>query len=651
MIWRILFTALATSFLLTGVLSMASAEQPDRLLADFEGDSYGDWKTTGTAFGDKPMPAEFFRSWQMTGYLGKGAVYSAPVNGGDGAVGTLTSPEFKIDRRYLNFLIGGGNQLNQTCLNLLVDGKVVQSVPGGEGNNVFWFSIDLAPWQGKTGQIQIVDSHSGGWGHVCVDQITLSDQSKIRSYPNPQMNQAMAALAHHSAANGNDSWRPKYHFHPQSGWMNDVNGPFYLNGYYHVFYQHHPFSPSFGKVIGWGHARSRDLVHWEQLPFAVWPEKENGEVACWSGGMAFDKQGQPVLFYTAVLDWPAKTPFVQSAAVPADADMIQWKKHPGNPLLPHHAKGEPKFDPNWRDPFGFKVGDRTFIVVGATKVGMPIYEAEDGALGKWAYRGFVFPEDAECPNFFKLGDKFVFLSSAFQEGVKYTVGTLDLKTLKYKPETRGVMDEFRNFQGVYGTGVLFDDKGRCIFLARAQGGRNGFNGYLILPRVLTLGDDGYLRQQPVPEIESLRDQHEELRAANVPAEKPLVLKTKGECLEIVAKLDPSEAKACGLQLRRSDDGQRFVSIRYSDGHLDVAGTKFPLPLEKDQPLVLRVFLDRIAMEVFVGDGRHVVTKSITPPETDLGVALFAEGGPMSIVSLDAWTMNPAPIVRKDDPPK
>jgi beta-fructofuranosidase len=87
----------------------------------------------------------------------------------------------------------------------------------------------------------------------------------------------------------------------------------------------------------------------------------------------------------------------------------------------------------------------------------------------------------------------------------------------------------------------------------------------------------------------------------------------------------------------------------------VAGTKFALPLKTNAalelrfPLVLRIFLDRISMEVFVGDGRHVVTKTITPPETDLGVAVFAEGGDVSVESLDAWTMKPAPIKRNDSP--
>jgi len=169
--------------------------------------------------------------------------------------------------------------------------------------------------------------------------------------------------------------------------------------------------------------------------------------------------------------------------------------------------------------------------------------------------------------------------------------------------------------------------------------------------VLTLGGDGYLRQQPVAEIETLRDEHEEKRGVTAAAGTPLVLDTKGDGLEIQAQLLPGSAKAFGLQLRRSADGKQFVPIRYADGHLDVAGTKFPLPLGEGKPLTLRIFLDRIAMEVFVGDGRHVVTKSITPPENDLGVAVFAEGGDAEVVSLDAWTMKPAPIKRSDEPPK
>jgi len=147
-------------------VTAAAAERPDRMLADFNGADYQGWVAEGTAFGTKPMTPDFFEKWQMTGYVGNGAAYSAPVEGGDGAVGTLTSPEFTLDRRYLNFLLGGGNHPGQTCLELLVDGQPVASVPGGENNSVFWFSIDLEPWQGKQARIRLADRHSGGWGHI-----------------------------------------------------------------------------------------------------------------------------------------------------------------------------------------------------------------------------------------------------------------------------------------------------------------------------------------------------------------------------------------------------------------------------------------------------------------------------------------------------
>ncbi|MCE9546364.1 MAG: glycoside hydrolase family 32 protein [Planctomycetia bacterium] len=628
----------------------AAADRADKVLADFDGETYGDWQATGTAFGTGPLRADALKAQNVHGFTGKGAVHSAPAGEADKAVGTLTSPEFVIDRAYLNLLVCGGSHDGQTCVNLLVDGKVVQSVAGVDRPDLLWHSWDLAPWQGKTARVQIVDQQRGGWGHIDVDEITLSDRPKIRFYPNPQMNQAMAALAHDAARIGEDSWWPRYHFHPQSGWMNDVNGPFYYKGFYHIFYQHHPYSPGFGKTIGWGHARSKDLVHWTQFPFAVWPSQDRGETACWSGGMAFDAAGSPVLLYASVLGWPQNKPFEQWGAVPADKEMITWKKHPNNPLVPHGQKGEPKFDRSWRDPFGFVMAGRTMLVVGGTRAGMPIYEADDPKLGKWRFRGIVFAEDAECPNFFQLGDHWVFLSSAYQEGVKYSVGTLDLEKLKYEPKTRGVMDEFRNFTGVYGTGILFDNEGRCIFLARAQGGRNGWNGYMILPRVLTVGSDGYLRQAPIAEIEQLREAHESIQDAAVQPDKPLVAKTKGSGLEIQAGFEPQENAACGLQLRRSDDGRRAVTIRYADGQLDVAGTRFPLKLEKGQPLKLRVFLDQICLEVFVGDGRHVVTKSVTPPDNDLGVAAFAEKGAAKLTALDVWKMRPAPIQRRDDPP-
>src|SRR5215207_2228244 len=106
----------------------SAADRADVLVADFEGDTYGDgWKTTGTAFGKGPAKGTLPNQMPVSGFLGKGLVNS--YLGGDASTGTLTSPEFKIERKYLNFLVGGGKH-PKTYINLLVGGKVVRTATG-----------------------------------------------------------------------------------------------------------------------------------------------------------------------------------------------------------------------------------------------------------------------------------------------------------------------------------------------------------------------------------------------------------------------------------------------------------------------------------------------------------------------------------------
>src|SRR4051812_48723176 len=107
--------------LLFTLASQSLAQRPEIVLADFEGDDYGDWKATGEAFGKGPARGTLPNQMPVTGFLGKGLVNS--YHGGDGTTGTLTSPAFKIERKYINFLIGGGKYPGMTCMKLLVDGK------------------------------------------------------------------------------------------------------------------------------------------------------------------------------------------------------------------------------------------------------------------------------------------------------------------------------------------------------------------------------------------------------------------------------------------------------------------------------------------------------------------------------------------------
>ena len=157
----------------------AADDRPDVVVADFEADTYGDWTTTGTAFGDGPAAGTLPGQMRVGGFAGDRLANS--FHGGDGPTGTLTSPPFEVTRGHLNLLVGGGGYAGETCVNLLVGGEVVRTAVGP--NTAPGGSEDLAPrtWDvtefaGKTAVIRAVDARSGGWGHVNVDQIVLSDE-------------------------------------------------------------------------------------------------------------------------------------------------------------------------------------------------------------------------------------------------------------------------------------------------------------------------------------------------------------------------------------------------------------------------------------------------------------------------------------------
>ena len=145
---------------------------PGQVIADFEGSDYGAWKTTGEAFGPGPAQGRLGDQNPVDGYLGHGLVNS--YYHGDASTGTLTSPEIEITKPYLNFLIGGGSQ-KETCMNLLVNGKIARTASGFDAERLRWCSWNVREFQNQKAILQIVDNATGGWGHINVDQIMLAD--------------------------------------------------------------------------------------------------------------------------------------------------------------------------------------------------------------------------------------------------------------------------------------------------------------------------------------------------------------------------------------------------------------------------------------------------------------------------------------------
>ena len=151
----------------------------DIIIEDFEDNSYNGWTTSGKAFGNKPAKGAFHGQNAINGYEGQFLINTYQFT--DTATGIMRSKPFFIKRKYLNLLIGGGAHENRTCVNLLVGGKVVRTATGSDSEELYWVSWDLSEFAGKKARVEIVDNETGGWGHINVDQIFLSDANKTRT--------------------------------------------------------------------------------------------------------------------------------------------------------------------------------------------------------------------------------------------------------------------------------------------------------------------------------------------------------------------------------------------------------------------------------------------------------------------------------------
>lgn len=145
--------------------------RPTILFEDFES-GYEQWTVTGEAFGSAPASGTLPNQQRVSGFLGKGLVNS--YLDGDGTTGRMVSRKFRIERRYIRFLVGGGSS-PQTQIRLVVGGRVVRAASGRNEELLLPRSWDVSEFEGQEAEIHIVDEAKGGWGHINVDHIEFSD--------------------------------------------------------------------------------------------------------------------------------------------------------------------------------------------------------------------------------------------------------------------------------------------------------------------------------------------------------------------------------------------------------------------------------------------------------------------------------------------
>jgi len=449
--------------------------------------------------------------------------------------------------------------------------------------------------------------------------------------------------------------RPLYHFLPPAGWMNDPNGPIQWNGDYHLFYQHNPYA-SVDADKHWGHAVSADLVHWEHLPVALAPgPAEYDREGIWSG-CTVDNDGVPTIIYTG---HPAQA---QCLATGTD-DLISWTKHPGNPVI---AGPPPGFHvTGFRDPFVWREADAWYMVVGSGIEGVGgaafLYRSSD--LVAWTYLHPLCVGQAassgimwECPSFFPLGDRHALVVSPYGK-VTCFIGSYAGR--RFTPESQGLVDLGDPY---YAPNCLLDDRGRRIMWGWIQERQSteaqraaGWAGVMSLPRILSLGEDGQLRQAPAPELRALRRAHHRFEDVRLSSSRPYAVPgVQGDCLEVIARFEPGEAAAVGIGLRCSPDGAEQTTIicdrdagtlcaerRRSSLRADVDAAQHGgrFELAGDEPLLLHVFLDRSVIEAFANERACLTTRVYPARHDSLGLRLMARGGSPRAVSLDVWEIN------------
>jgi beta-fructofuranosidase len=445
-----------------------------------------------------------------------------------------------------------------------------------------------------------------------------------------------------------DPERPVYHFRPPARWMNDPNGTLYYRGWHHLFYQLNPIGAEWNHMH-WGHARSRDLVNWEHLPIALWPSRDKGEDHCFSGGAVLGPDGRPRLFYTSI----GRRDPEQWMAIPEDEELVRWRKYEHNPVLTLAVHGGVRVA-EWRDPFLFTAGGTTYMVCGGNLRGrggaaaVQLYEAAGAELTRWRYRGVVFEyrnQDVynfECPNLFPLDGRWVLLVSPHRP-CEYFVGSLDLRRARFEPFAQGTLDA----GDAYASNVSRDAGGRVILWLWGRtrtDPKKGWNGVMVLPRILRIGEDGYLRQRPAEEFTQLRGQEVRFGPATLGA-APLALSPRlaGDTLDVEARFELGTARRVGLRLRCPSGGGRAgsgVAVTYDTGGFLSAGATRVF-LGRDARLALRVLLDKRVMEVYANGGERALFSAIDARPEDTAMEAFAEGGQARLLELTGWPMRPA----------
>jgi fructan beta-fructosidase len=463
--------------------------------------------------------------------------------------------------------------------------------------------------------------------------------------------EAFALITQSDTVPGEDSWgnepkRPQFHFSQKVGWNNDPNGMVYYKGEWHLYFQLNPLSLPWGNMT-WGHAVSKDLVTWKQLPNVLHMRRTEGgkNDAMFSGGAAVDwkntggwKTGDNDVI---IATWTS-TGRGECIAYSNDKGRT-FTEYEGNPVFRHNGR-DPK--PLWYaygdndkplDETAKKLGGHWVIAIYdiTEKDGRNVAFYTSTDLKKWTVQSHLSGYH-ECAELFTLpvdGDKNKIRWIVFGADAEYAIGDFDGKT--FTPEHKG---KHRLHYGSYYASQLFsdapDDRRIQIGWAKIGMGDSPFNQTFSFPTELSLRttkDGVRMFGEPVKEIDKIYGKRLEVAKKSLVPDKPVALKTSGALLDIRAEFELGTAKTVGLEV----DGSKVAVFEVASGELN---GKMPLrPI--DGKISIRILIDRSIIEIFANHGEQIMTEAF---ENDLNiesVKAFCDGGDAKLLSLEVHQLN------------
>jgi fructan beta-fructosidase len=442
--------------------------------------------------------------------------------------------------------------------------------------------------------------------------------------------------------------RPQVHFSPKKNWMNDPNGCVYFKGLYHLYFQYYPHDILWGPMH-WGHAVSKDLLHWEEKGIALYPDEETG--MAFSGSAIVDSDNASgifpdgpglLAFYTGHFSGADESSSVEHQCLAySPDDGTSWVGYKGNPVLPN--PGEKDF----RDPKVFYHKDsQAWVMVVAAGYEVRFFRStnlinwkESGRFGN----GHGLQDGLwECPDIFPLSHPDVPESEIWVLAVsclcktkpeyspmQYFLGIFDGDTFQNSsaPERIRLVDYGHDFYATQSWFGLPNQEERTVWIGWANHwayARNvptkPWRGVMSIPRELRLagrGDDLVLIQTPIRELDTLRQDQSDSRNASVsdPCELIYTIANATQGNAVVRFLFDGG----GELAIRWDGVDRLLTVDRGKVSLQNFHPEFntepsvTIPNENDCPNIdIRLILDRSLVEVFTMSGAYTLTCQIFP---------------------------------------